>query len=118
MGIIIRKMKYHFLIYFLLVLSSCSLLAEVKSPFLNMESEEVIELYMKKYPEIDNPCYEKPYYKVNFIQKDSINGFWVAAHLGQPGSVAPLKPGTPINENPKELKGGIKIKVISSLYMI
>lgn len=65
----------------------------------------IAEMYIDKYAGIENPCDEKPYYKIQFMKKDSITGFWVAAYLGLPGLVPPTEPGKLPDENPIEIKG-------------
>lgn len=72
--------------------------------------ENIIHDYVQKYPDIENNCNLKPFYKINFVSSADTVKFWLAGHIGQPSPVAPLKPGAAPHVNPKKLKGVIRIK--------
>ena len=79
-------------VLFLLILTSCSVSYKGKKEVEKNEFYKIVELYMKEFKIIPNECNEKPYYKVYFEKTEKGIGFWIAAHLGIPGSVVPIDP--------------------------
>lgn len=71
--------------------------------------EEVTSKYVEQFHEIKNECKLKPFYKINFVSSNDTIKFWLAGHIGKPSFLPPSKPGDTPPENPKELKGIIKI---------
>jgi len=67
--------------------------------------KKVIENYISAFDSIPNKCNAKPFYKIYFVDENDSIGFWIAAHLGYPGPVPPVKPGAEIDPNPMEIKG-------------
>lgn len=102
-------MKLIILLMTLLLLGSCVSLSKVSNKSLKKQFNNIVYSYIRKYPEIKNSCNAKPTYKIYFMPKDSVNGFWVACYLGPPATnpIIPVKPGSLSPPNPIEVKGVI-----------
>lgn len=99
------KNLFKILLFFMFVSCSISFTSNSKKS----EFFKVIELYIDEFSTIENKCNEKPYYKVYFENTENKTGFWIAAHLGKPGQVPPVEPGTSLPANPIEIKGVISV---------
>ena len=75
--------------------------------------EKIAIKYVKQFQNIKNECNVKPFYKINFVSTNDTIKFWLAGHIGKPSVLPPSKPGNTPPEDPKKLKGIIKINRLS-----